>query len=94
MVRKHLIARGRVQGVGFRYVCSSIANEYHLTGWVRNCYDGSVEIEVQGPEHRVDGFTEKLRKGNRFIKIRQLDVAEIPPLRADAEDAFRIRHYE
>ena len=48
MIRKHVIVRGRVQGVGFRYITSSIASKYHVTGWVRNEYDGSVEIEVPG----------------------------------------------
>ena len=48
MIRKHIIVHGRVQGVGFRYIASSIAAGCHVTGWVRNQYDGTVEIEVQG----------------------------------------------
>ncbi len=93
MIRRHLIARGRVQGVGFRYVCSSYAAEYHLTGWIKNCYDGTVEMEVQGADHRVEAFINKVRQGNRFVKVQRLDVAEIPPLRVGEENAFRIHHY-
>ena len=47
IVRKHIIFRGRVQGVGFRYHSTYKAENLGLTGWVRNCYDGSVEMEVQ-----------------------------------------------
>ncbi len=91
MVRKHIIARGRVQGVGFRYICQSIASEYKVTGWIKNNFDGTVEMEVQGAPHRVDAYVEKVRKGNRFVKINRLDVVDIPPLRALEEKSFRIR---
>ena len=49
MIRKHVIVRGRVQGVGFRYITSSIASKYHVTGWVRNEYDGSWDRAIGLP---------------------------------------------
>lgn len=39
---------GTVQGVGFRWTCRELANRLGLTGWVRNEYDGSVSLEIQG----------------------------------------------
>ena len=48
MIREHYICRGRVQGCGFRYKASHAARALGLTGYVRNCDDGSVEMEVQG----------------------------------------------
>ena len=92
MIRKHVIVRGRVQGVGFRYITSSIASKYHVTAWVRNEYDGSVEIEVQGAEHRVELFLEELRQGYRFARIDSMDVADIPTVNALKETQFCIRH--
>lgn len=92
MIRKHVIVRGRVQGVGFRYITSSIAFKYHVTGWVRNEYDGSVEIEVQGPEHRVALFLEELGQGYRFARIDSMDVTDIPAVNVLKEKQFRIRH--
>ena len=56
MIRKHIIAHGRVQGVGLRFTVTGFAKKYNVTGWVRNLYDGTVEMEVQGLEHRVDLF--------------------------------------
>ena len=47
MIARHIIFIGRVQGVGFRFTALRIANRYNLTGWVRNTFDGSVEMIVQ-----------------------------------------------
>ena len=53
--RKSIVFHGRVQGVGFRWTASQIAGEYGLTGWVRNEYDGTVTMEVQGiPFEKID----------------------------------------
>ena len=62
MIRKHIIFRGRVQGVGFRYHSTYKANLLKLTGWVRNCYDGSVEMEVQGDPAAIAALLERLNR--------------------------------
>lgn len=48
-VRYALLFSGTVQGVGFRWTNQSLAQEHHLTGWIRNLDDGTVEAELQGP---------------------------------------------
>ena len=97
MIRKHIKVRGRVQGVGFRYTAMGLAQKCSLTGWVRNNYDGSVEMEVQGADHRVDLFLQELRSGkpcgNRWIRIDQMDVSEIPLVNAAKEKGFIPRSY-
>ena len=52
--RAHISFSGTVQGVGFRYITRHAANNYGLTGWVRNCTDGSVEIVVEGEENTIE----------------------------------------
>ena len=52
--RRHIRFFGRVQGVGFRYHAMYSARNFNLTGWVANRSDGSVEMEVQGPEAAID----------------------------------------
>jgi acylphosphatase len=47
-IAKHIIFKGRVQGVGFRYTTHRAASRYDLTGFVRNLSDGSVEALLQG----------------------------------------------
>ena len=92
MIRKHAVIRGRVQGVGFRFITSSIAIKYDLTGWGRNDYDGSVELEVQGPEHRVDLFLEEVKQGNRFARVDTMDISTIPTVNVTKEKQFRVRY--
>ena len=47
-IRKHIQFYGKVQGVGFRYHATYKARFLGLTGWVRNCYDGSVGEKCRG----------------------------------------------
>ena len=66
MERRKYLFKGRVQGVGFRFRCFSIANELKLTGFVKNEYDGSVSMEVQGEGMQIERMIEK------FIEIEQI----------------------
>ncbi|SFI16119.1 acylphosphatase [Tindallia magadiensis] len=50
----HMIVRGTVQGVAFRYSTRERALDLNLEGWVRNRKDGSVEIFVQGDKEQVN----------------------------------------
>ena len=92
MIRLGLIVHGRVQGVGFRYIASSIAHACHVTGYVRNEFDGTVSIEVQGAEHRVNNFVDQIREGNRFAKVDYIDIRDLPLVSADKETQFRVRY--
>lgn len=48
-VRVHVLFRGHVQGVGFRWNLQSFAEEAGVAGWVGNLPDGStVEAELEG----------------------------------------------
>lgn len=88
-VRKHIYFSGSVQGVGFRYQASYIAQSLGLTGWVKNLYDGRVEMEVQGKEDEIQLLISKLQNG-RFISIEDMDMKEIP---LESEKSFCIRGY-
>ena len=50
----HAYVTGRVQQVGYRQTCRSVARSLDLVGWVRNLQDGRVEIFAQGDSERVD----------------------------------------
>lgn len=56
-VRVHLKISGRVQGVCFRHYCRARAEQLGVTGFVRNNFDGSVEIIAEGEEKTVRDFT-------------------------------------
>ena len=84
-VRKHIIFSGRVQGVGFRYTACSLARPLGLTGWVKNLWDGDVEMEVQGDPAAIGRLIQGLESGH-FIRIEHMEVEEIPVIR---ESEFR-----
>lgn len=76
LIRKHIQFYGRVQGVGFRFHATYKAQFLGLTGWVRNCYDGSVEMEVQGEPELIDDLVRHLHR-QRFVRIDRMDEETI-----------------
>ena len=81
-IRKHIIFYGSVQGVGFRYRARHAANLYGCTGWVKNEWDGSVTMEIQGEEAKIDRVILAI-EGGRFVQIENLDVKTIPVIEHD-----------
>ena len=77
MVRKHYRFTGQVQGVGFRYRARHAADGMCITGWVKNQWDGSVEMEVQGTEEA------------NYIHIDSIECREIPM--EEHETSFHVR---
>ena len=76
-IRKHIVFYGRVQGVGFRYTAKYLARSLGLTGWVRNDWEGTVTMEVQGSEILINKLLNGLN-GGHFISIEWMDTKEIP----------------
>lgn len=74
-VRRHIVFSGRVQGVGFRYTACCLARPLGLTGWVKNLWDGNVEMEVQGDPASIEGLINGLESGH-FIRIDHMDITE------------------
>lgn len=79
VIRKHIIFYGSVQGVGFRYRACRAAELVGATGWVRNEYDGSVSMEIQGTEAQIDRVILILRQGT-YIRIESMDARLIPAI--------------
>jgi acylphosphatase len=59
----HLVVRGRVQGVGFRWFVRERARRWGLTGWVRNRADGTVEVAARGDPASLDGLRRDVAAG-------------------------------
>ena len=87
MKRYYIVYEGIVQGVGFRWKIMTLARKYNLTGYVRNLDNGNVEAEVQG--NGVDEFLKKSLSKDRFIRIYDYSVKEIPL--SENERVFDVR---
>ena len=82
-------AAGRVQGVGFRAFVQQTAQAAGFTGWVRNMSDGTVTMEVQGPEEKFSALDTPIREGNAWIGVESLDWEPLPAVPEEA--TFEIR---
>jgi acylphosphatase len=81
---------GRVQGVGFRYFTQEAAESLGVTGWVRNGWSRTVEVEAQAEPHTLALFCERLREGPPLSHVADLDEQEIPVTANDT--GFEIRY--
>jgi acylphosphatase len=71
--RLHAKITGYVQGVGFRYFVLQNANDLGLTGWVRNLWNGQVEVTAEGPHDDVNQLLVKLRRGPISAEVKDVD---------------------
>ncbi len=77
MAGVHCYISGRVQGVGFRYYTRQAARQLGLSGWVRNRWDGSVELKAFGEQGQLDRLLKWLPDGvpaSQVSDIRQIDI--------------------
>lgn len=69
IARLHATIHGRVQGVGFRAFVESNGINLGLTGWVRNRWNGSVEVVAEGERQNLEKFLAILRRGPRAASV-------------------------
>ena len=74
MKRLHLIIQGRVQGVFFRYNTKRQARKLHLTGWVRNNPDTTVEVIIEGEKKNLDVFLAWCKNGPLTARVEKVDI--------------------
>lgn len=78
MIRRRYVFYGSVQGVGFRWRAMQAAKLYGLTGWVRNEWDGSVTMELQGEEKLLNKVI-LLLQNSRYIYVDRIDTEDLMP---------------
>ncbi|MDD1700202.1 MAG: acylphosphatase [Methanoregula sp.] len=80
MMRIAARAKGRVQGVGYRYFIIDCARETGVTGFVKNMSDGSVIIVAEGSDNAVDKFVRMVKAQNDpVIRVETLEVTRQKP---------------
>jgi len=78
MIRIHLRISGRVQGVGYRWSALEEARRLRLTGWVRNTFEGNVEVTAEGERDAIDRFLDWCRRGPSLARVSAVRDTESP----------------
>jgi acylphosphatase len=90
MARLQAIVHGRVQGVNFRYYTQQRARELGLTGYVRNVWDGTVEVVAEGRRPDVEELLAFLHTGPRAAFVTHVDTKWPAPI--GDFDRFEVRY--
>ncbi|HET6534757.1 MAG TPA: acylphosphatase [Sphingomicrobium sp.] len=88
-IARRVRVTGRVQGVFFRAWTRDEAQSLGVTGWVRNCSDGSVEAQLEGDPEAIDELLDLIREGPPDARVDNLSVEEADP---EGLGSFEIRH--
>lgn len=84
---RRYVVSGRVQGVGFRWFVEREAAQIGITGWVRNCSNGEVEVMATGSREQHRALRQKLQEGPRASRVDHVVESDAPFLKSPS---FRI----
>jgi acylphosphatase len=80
VIRRRVVVRGVVQGVGFRYAAQASARARGVSGWIRNRGDGAVEAVFEGDPEAVESMVRWCGTGPRGARVDRVEVFEEPPV--------------
>jgi len=72
--RLYALVEGRVQGVGFRAFVQYTASNLGLHGWVRNRWNGTVELTAEGERQQLEDLLRSVRRGPRASNVTKVST--------------------
>jgi len=75
-IAKKFLIRGRVQGVGYRYFADGVATQLGICGYVKNLWDGSVEVYAIGDALAMEELKRHLAEGPRSARVTAVDESD------------------
>jgi acylphosphatase len=88
IIARHVEVSGRVQGVFFRAWTVEQAERLKVSGWVRNCPDGSVEAHLEGEEGAVNWLIDLIGDGPPSARVANVRVRDAEP---EGSKSFEVR---
>lgn len=88
---KRFYVSGGVQGVDYRFFAQRTANTLGVRGYVKNLFDGRVEVYAIAAQEILAAFREQLKRGPRFASVKEVAEAEAEML-PQYENEFSIEH--
>jgi acylphosphatase len=77
-IAKKFLIIGRVQGVGFRYFAERCASQLGICGYVKNLWDGNVEVYAIGEAWALEELKRQLAEGPRSARVAAVDESDEP----------------
>jgi len=90
---KRFYVSGRVQGVGFRFFAERTASSLGVGGYVKNLFDGRVEVYAIGSAEQMEALRNALQRGPRMAAVDRVDEHDSDILREYA-NVFSIERDE
>lgn len=91
MVQRVLVQiQGKVQGVGYRAWLRTQATQSGISGWVKNCSDGSVEAELNGPQVLIEQLLALCNEGPSRAKVASVRIISREPIEKNQHTVFSI----
>lgn len=78
LIRRRVTVSGRVQGVFYRASCRRKADDYGVSGWVRNNADGTVEAAFEGSQEAVDAMCRWCESGPTYADVHHVTIVDEP----------------
>ena len=91
LAAKRFYVSGSVQGVGYRFFVQRAASTLGVRGYVKNLFDGRVEVYAIAPDEILAVLREQLKRGPRFASVDEVTEAEAEMLPEYGDD-FVIEH--
>jgi acylphosphatase len=88
VIRRRVVAHGRVQGVFFRDSLRERARAHGVAGWATNRSDGAVEAVLEGPAEAVERVLRFMETGPARAEVADVEVSEEDP---EGLSGFEIR---
>jgi acylphosphatase len=90
---KRFYVSGIVQGVGFRFFAERAAARLNVSGYVKNLFDGRVEVYAIAGQAQLEAFRNELQRGPRMSSVARVDEAEAEILQEYAHGFSIEREY-
>lgn len=73
---KRFYVSGTVQGVGFRFYAERVAAQLNVSGYIRNLFDGRVEVYAIGSPGQLDALKNELARGPRMARVARVEESD------------------
>ncbi len=77
-IAKKFVVSGRVQGVGYRFFAERVANQLGIHGYVKNLWDGNVEVYAIGDAASLEELKRQLAEGPRSAQVSGVEESDEP----------------